>query len=65
MKSSTRPRKPGFRAASSRSSTCSTTCSAAVRPNRASSARGSGSELTIVPVVSSSGTRPVFDGPPV
>ena len=43
-----RPRKPGARGAASRSSTCSTTCTAAVRPNRASSARGSGSRFSIV-----------------
>ena len=53
-----RPRKPGSRGACSRSSTCSTTCTAAVRPNRASSARGSGSRFSIVPVASPSVTRP-------
>ena len=40
------------------SSTCSTTCTAAARPNRASSARGSGPVLTIVPVASSAVSRP-------
>ena len=54
----TRPRNPGSRDASSRSSTCSTTCTAAARPNRASSARGSGSEFLIVPVASPSVTCP-------
>ena len=54
----TSPRKPGSRGASMRSSMCSTTCTAAVRPKRASSARGSGSRLTIVPVASPSATRP-------
>ena len=53
-----RPRKPGSRGACSRSSTCSTTCTAAVRPNRASSARGSGSRFSIVPVASPSVSRP-------
>ncbi len=37
-----------------RSSTCSTTCTAAVRPKRASSARGSASALLMVPVALSS-----------
>ena len=50
----TRPSMPGARGAASRSSTCSTTCTAAVRPNRASSARGNGSALSIVPVASPS-----------
>ena len=53
-----RPRKPGSRGAASRSSTCSTTCTAAVRPNRASSARGIGSWFSIVPVASPSVSRP-------
>ena len=55
-----RPRKPGSRCAWSRSSTCSTTCTAAVRPNRASSARGSGSRLRIVPVASPSLSLPLL-----
>ena len=54
----TRPRNPGSRDASNRASTCSTTCTAAVRPKRASSARGSGSVFLIVPVASPSVTRP-------
>ena len=49
---------PSWWMTGARSSTCSTTCRAAARPNRASSARGSGSELTTVPVASSSVTRP-------
>ena len=53
-----RPRKPGSRGAASRSSTCSTTCTAAARPNRASSARGIGSWFSIVPVASPSVSRP-------
>ena len=53
-----RPSTPGARGAWSRSSTCSTTCTAAVRPNRASSARGSGSRFSIVPVASPSVSRP-------
>ena len=39
--------KPTSRRAASRSSTCSTTCTAAVRPNRAIKARGSGSLFVI------------------
>ena len=54
----TSPRKPGSRGAAIRSSTCSTTCTAAVRPNRASSARGSGWWFLIVPVASLSVSRP-------
>ena len=53
-----RPRNPGSRGAAVRSSTCSTTSTAAVRPKRAGSARGSGSELTIVRVASPSVSRP-------
>ena len=53
-----RPRNPGSRGACSRSSTCSTTCTAAVRPKRASNARGSGSRFLIVPVASPSDSRP-------
>ena len=41
-----------------RSSTYSTTSTAAVRPNRASGARGGGSRLSTVPVGSPSGSRP-------
>ena len=54
----TRPRNPGSRDASRRSSTCSTTCTAAVRPNRAKRARGIGSWFSIVPVASPSASRP-------
>ena len=53
-----RPRKPGARGAAIRSSTCSTTCTAAVRPKRTKSARGSGSRFLIVPVASPSVSRP-------
>ena len=52
------PRKPVSRCASIRSCTCSTTCTAAARPNRAKSAFGSGSRFSIVPVASPSVTRP-------
>ena len=52
-----RPRKPGSRGAWSRSSTCSTTCTAAVRPKRAISARGSGSLFWMVPVAVPSAMR--------
>ena len=48
-----RPGRRGHpRGAFSRASTCSTTCSATVRPNRAIGGRGSGSEFSIVPVAS-------------
>ena len=53
-----RPAKRGLRGACHRSSTCSTTSTAVVRPNRASGARGSGSRLSTVPVGSPSGSRP-------
>ena len=43
--------------AASRSPTASSTCPAAVRPKRASQARGSGSLLTIVPVAAASRMR--------
>ena len=43
---------PTSRGAASRSSTCSTTCTAAVRPNRAIKTCGSGSLFLIVPVAS-------------
>ena len=46
----TRPSKPAWRGAWIRASTCSTTCTAAVRPNRAISARGIASVFLIVPV---------------
>ena len=49
-----RPRKPSSRGACSRSSTCSTTCIAAVRAKRAKSARGIGSSCSIYPVASPS-----------
>ena len=49
-----RPRKPGLRGACSRSSTCSTTCTVAARPNRAIHAFGITSRFLIVPVASRS-----------
>ena len=55
------PSKPGARGALTRSSTCSTTCSAAVRPNRATRAAGNASWLVIVPVAVPSVIVP-FDG---
>ena len=52
---------PTSRGAASRSSTCSTTCTAAVRPNRAIKACGSGSLFLIVPVASSLVMETVWD----
>ena len=52
-----RARKPGSRGFAIRSSTCSTTCSADARPNRAISAAGSRSAFSIVPVASPSSRR--------
>ena len=52
---------PTSRGAASRSSTCSTTCTAAVRPNRAIKACGSGSLFPIVPVASALVMETVWD----
>ena len=52
-----RARKPGSRGFAIRASTCSTTCCAVARPNRASSAAGSRSAFSIVPVASASSRR--------
>ena len=52
-----RARKPRSRGAAIRCSTCSTTCSAVARPNRASSAAGIRSAFSIVPVASASSSH--------
>ena len=52
------PPKPGTRGACHLSSTCSAKCTAVVRPNRASGARGSGSRLPTFPArISPSSSR--------
>ena len=52
------PRRPASAAPGLRSSTCSTTSTADVRPNRASGARGSRFRFPIVAVVSPPVSRP-------
>ena len=54
-----RPSKPGARGALTRCSTWSTTCTAAVRPKRATSAAGSASLFSVVPVAVASVRTPV------
>ena len=53
-----RPSKPGTRGALTRSSTCSSTWTAAARPKRAVSAAGSASWFVIVPVAVASVSVP-------
>ena len=55
----TRPSNPGARGAFTRSSTCSTTCNAAVRPKRATRAAGNASWFVMVPVADESVRLPL------